>query len=247
MRTAGPYKHGKAGINRSGYFAAFNNDRYSLALNLKHPRAPLIIERLIKWADVVIENFSPGTMKKLGLEYETVSKINPSIIMLSISQQGQTGPHAHMPGYGPTAQGLTGHIYLCGWPDRDPVLVDQSYPDFIAPVYGTIAVMAAIDYKHRTGKGQYIDLSNYECAVQWLVPVLLDNVVNQRIQQRQGNKLPYSAPHGAFKCRGEDEWCVISVFTDTEWADLCRVMGNPDWSRDPKFATLSSRKQHEVD
>ena len=165
LRVATPFKDNKPGINRSTYYAVYNNDRYSLGLNIKHPKSSKIIEKLIQWADIVAENFAPGTVKRMGLDYESIRKLKPDIIMLSISQMGQKGPHSFMPGYGPVVQGLTGHDHLCGWPDSSPVLIDQSYPDWIAPPYGVIAVTAALDYRRRTGKGQYIDLSNYEAAL----------------------------------------------------------------------------------
>jgi benzylsuccinate CoA-transferase BbsF subunit len=167
--------------------------------------------------------------------------------MLSISQMGQTGPHRLIAGYGPLLQGLTGHDYLTGWPDRAPVLIDQSYPDFVAPVYATISVMAALHYRKRTGKGQYIDLSNLECCVDWLAPAILDFTVNNRIMQRQGNQVENAAPHNAYACKGDDAWCVISVVTEQEWEAFCGVLGNPDWTADSKFAFLKDRKANETE
>jgi benzylsuccinate CoA-transferase BbsF subunit len=246
LRVAGPFKDNKPGINRSGYYAGVNNDRYSLALNLKHPKAGSVLKRLIQWGDIFIENFTPGAMERVGMGYKSVKAINAQIIMLSISQQGQTGPHRSIAGYGPLLQGLTGHDHLTGWPDRGPVLIGQSYPDFIAPPYATVAIIAALDYRERTGKGQYIDLSNYECAVHWLAPAILDYVANGRIQNRRGNLMDNAAPHNVYRCRGEDAWCVITVFTESEWIAFCQVIGNPTWSKEPKFITLTERKKNEV-
>ena len=247
LRVAGPFKDNKPGINRSGYYAGVNNDRYSLALDLKHTKASLVLKRLVQWADIFVENFTPGAMERVGVGYKAVKEINPQIIMLSISQQGQTGPHRFIAGYGPLLQGLTGHDHLTGWPDRGPVLIGQSYPDFIAPPYGTAAIMAALDYRERTGQGQYIDLSNYECAVHWLAPAILDYVANGRIQRRRGNEVDNAAPHNVYRCRGEDRWCAIAVFTESEWIAFCGVIGNPTWTKEPKFLTLTERKKNEAE
>jgi len=244
-RLSAPYKDNVFGINRSGYYAWINNDRYCIALNLRHPRAIEVCERLIKWADILVENFAPGALERLNLGYNDVRKINPGIIMASFSQQGQTGPHRRMPGYGGTLQGLAGFTNLTGWPDRWPVQVDRSYPDMIAPRFGVVAIIAALDYRRRTGKGQYIDISEYEDCVHFLAPVILDYVVNQKVQGRAGNRCPYAAPHGCYCCKGDDQWCVISVFTDEEWRAFCDAIGNPDLTNDPKFQTLLARKQNE--
>jgi crotonobetainyl-CoA:carnitine CoA-transferase CaiB-like acyl-CoA transferase len=245
LRISGPFKDNKPGINRSEYFAIFNNDLYSLTLDLKHPKAQIVLQKLIEWADIFVENFTPGAMERAGLGYENLKRINPRIIMLSISQLGQTGPHRLIAGYGPLLQGLTGHDYLTGWPDCAPVLVDQSYPDFVAPPYATIAVLAALHYREKTGKGQYIDLSNYETCVEWLTPSILDYTVNKRIMGRRGNKVDYACPNNAYRCQGEDAWCAISVETEEEWRALCYVLGNLSWAADSRFSTLAARKENE--
>lgn len=245
LRLATPFKDNKPGINRSGFFAMANNDRYSIALNLKHPKAPPVLERLINWADVVVENFTPGTMDRVGLGYKAISAMKPEIIMLSISSQGQTGPHSSVASYGPQLQALTGHVNLTGWPDRGPCQIDQSYPDFITPAYAAIALIGALIYQKRTGKGQYIDCSNLEPAVQWVAPALLDYSANQHIQTRDGNRVFFAAPHNAYPCRGDDIWCAIAVTTEQEWANFCTVIGKPALKDDPRFSTLHDRKKNE--
>jgi len=247
LRLAYPFQDNIPGINRGGHFAFANNDKLSMSLNLKHPRSRGVVAKLLEWADILVENYAPGVMARLELSYEDVKKINPSIIMISLSQQGQTGPHSLLPGYGPQLQGLAGFCELTGWPDRPPSLVSRSYPDYIAPRYGVIALIAALDYRRRTGKGQYIDISEYEVSVHWLVPAILDYTVNRRNQSRSGNRCPYAAPHGAYPCRGQDKWCVITVFTDEQWKAFCRVIGNPEWTKGEKFGTLLARKRSETE
>lgn len=244
LRVAQPYKDNVPGLNRSGYFALFNNDRCSLSLDLKHPGAARLVKRLVEWTDVLVENFSPGTVERLGLDYEQVRKINPEIVMLSVSQQGQTGPHYFMPGYGGTLQGLGGISGITGWPDRWPVLVDQSYPDFIAPRFATVALLAALDYRRRTGKGQYIDCSNYENCLHFMIPILLDYTVNKRNWGLQGDDRDYAAPHGAFRCRGEDTWCAISISSDQEWHEFCGIIQRSELTEDPRFLTLEARRKN---
>jgi benzylsuccinate CoA-transferase BbsF subunit len=245
LRVAFPFKDNKPGINRGGFFALANNDKLSMALDMKHPRSKEVTEKLVKWADVVVDNYAPGVMERWGLGYEEVKKMNPGVVMISLSQQGQTGPHSLLPGYGPQLQGLAGLVHLTGWPDRAPVLISRSYPDHIAPRFGQIALIAALDYRRRTGKGQYIDASEYEDCVHWLAPTILDCAVNGRVKNRTGNWCSNAAPHGAYPCKGEDRWCVIAVFTDQEWKAFCSVIGDPAWTKEGKFSTLLGRKKNE--
>ncbi|MBI4282882.1 MAG: CoA transferase, partial [Chloroflexi bacterium] len=121
------------------------------------------------------------------------------------------------------------------------------YSDYIAAHCNVIAILAALDYRRRTGKGQYLDSSQYENSVHFLTPLVLDYVVNQRVAGRSGNQCPDAAPHNAYRCQGEDRWCAIAVFTDEEWQSFTRVIGNPAWTRDSKFSTLPARKENEAE
>lgn len=245
LRTMAPYKDNVPGLNRSYYYNFPNTDKYSLALNMRHPRKDEVTRRLVEWADVLVENFTPGVMARWNLSYEAVKKINPGIVMISLSMQGQTGPARLQGGYGALLQSLAGYPVITGWPDGLPNLIDRSYPDSIAPRFGAIAVIAALLHRRRTNKGQYIDVSEYEAAIQFEIPVILDWVVNHRTQKRAGNKYPYASPHGAYRCKGNDRWCTIAVFTDSEWETFCKIIGNPGWTKQPEYATLLTRKQNE--
>ncbi len=240
-----PYKDNRPGVNRSGTFAICNNNKYGITIDLKAPGGIDLAKRVVAWADVVIENFTPGTMERLGLGYEELTKANPQIIMLRTCNQGQTGTHAHHPGFGSQLTSLAGFTYLTGYPGGPLSLLYGPYIDFIGVGYGLIAVLAALDYRRRTGKGQCIDLAQYENGLQFLGPVILDYAVNGRVMERMGNRHRYAAPHGVYPCRGEDRWCALSVFTDQEWQKLKATMGNPAWAEDPKFSTVPGRKQHE--
>ena len=243
-----PYKDNIYGLNRSGLFALCNNDKLGITLNLKKaPRATELARRIVAWSDVVIENFSPGTMKRLGLDYESLRIVKPDLVMLSSSNLGQTGPHANHPGFGSQLSSLAGFTNLIGYADGPPQMLYGPYIDYIAVAYGAVATLAALDHRDRTGKGQYVDLAQYESGLQFLTPLLLDYKVNGRVGVRDGNCDPVGVPHGAYPCKGEDSWCVLSVFSEVEWQTLCQVMGNPAWTREGRFATQHSRKEHEGD
>ncbi|MEE9286336.1 MAG: CoA transferase [Dehalococcoidia bacterium] len=247
LRRAPPYKDGEAGIDRSGFFANFNGGKLGVSLNLKHPKARGVAERFIAWADVVAESFTAGAMERLGLDYQRARQINPRVIYYSSANQGQTGPYRAQPGFGTQLAALAGFTQIAGWPDRDPAGTYGAYTDFINPRYGAAVVAAALEYRRTTGKGLHIDLSQLEGALQFLAPLLLDYTVNGRVAGRQGNRSSRGAPHNAYPCRGDDRWCVITVFTDAQWQGLRQVMGDPSWAAESRFATLLGRKRNEGD
>jgi benzylsuccinate CoA-transferase BbsF subunit len=228
------------------WFTLLNTSKYSITFDLKHPRAREVMDRFIRWADIVNENFTPGTMSKLGFSYEYIRKIKPNIIMVGGSTYGQTGPLAREWGIDGTGAALSGHHDATGWPDRWPVSPHGvAYGDYVLPLFNVLAVVAALDYRRRTGKGQYIDASMFEVLAHKISPVLLDWQANAHLQTRAGNRIPHAAPHGVFPCTGDDRWCAIAVFTDDEWQAFCHVIGDPAWTREQRFATLSSRKENE--
>lgn len=232
-----------------GYvFASVNTNKYGITLDFTTPQGSALAQRIVaEWANVVIENFTPGVLKKNGLGYEELKKVNPEIIMISSCNLGQTGPYATHPGYGSHLSHLAGFGHLTGWPDRSPVMLYGPYIDYISVAFGTSSLLAALDYRRHTGKGQYIDISQLETGLQFLIPVLLEYEVNGREMGRVANQCHYAAPHSAYPCSGEDRWCIIAVYTDEEWESLCQVMGKPEWSGRPEFATLQARKQHEAE
>ena len=246
LRLNPPFRGG-AGINKSQFFANFNTSKYGLTLNLNHPQGLDVARRLVTWADVVAESYTPRAMKKWGLTYEDIRQVNPSVIMISMCQQGQSGPHASYAGYGNLAAALAGFFHLTGWPDRDPAGPYGAYTDFINPHFATAALIAALDYRRRTGQGQYIDLSQYEGAVQFLAPAILDYTVNGVVTNRAGNASDRAAPHNAYPCAGEDRWLALAVFSDAEWDALCRVAAGAPFTTDDRFRTLFGRKTHEAE
>ncbi len=243
-RMASPFKDNIPGLNRAGDFNQDSTGKLSVALNLATPKGVAIAKRFVARADVVVENFAGGVMERMGLGYEELKKIKPDIIMLSACMQGQTGPHSAHAGLGFHLTALSGFSNITGWPDRQPLDLGP-HTDFIAPHFNVLAILAAIDYRRRTGKGQYLDISQYENGVHFMAPLILDYVVNQRVANRMGNRCDDAAPHGAYRCHGEDRWCAIAVFTDEEWQSFGQVIGEPALTSNPKFSTLSARKENE--
>ncbi|MFC1872065.1 CaiB/BaiF CoA transferase family protein [Chloroflexota bacterium] len=245
LRTSEPFKDKKSGVNRAGIYAFYGTNKYSLSLDLKHPQAMTVINKLVSWADIVTENFAPGKIGEMGMGYDRLKAIKEDIIMLQVSIQGQTGPDSRHPGYGILAVSLAGLTGLTGWPDRIPSTPVAGYSDVILPRFGAMMLIAALDYKRRTGKGQCIDMSQFEITQHFLAPTLLDYTVNKRDTTRQGNYSPVAVPHNAYRCQGDDRWCAISVATDEEWQALCQVIGQPDLPAKPGFATIIERKRNE--
>ena len=199
LRMAAPYKDGIPGVNRSGYFADRNTSKRSITLDMKHPKALALARRLIVKSDIIANNFTPGVMQKFGLGYEAVREMKPDIIYLAMSMQGSQGPERNYLGYGASMVSLTGLHELSGLPDREPAGTGTNYPDHIPnPCHAAFALMAALRYRRRTGKGQLIDLAQIEPTVALLGPTLLDLTANGRVQQRKGNEHAQCAPHGVF-------------------------------------------------
>ncbi len=247
IRQGGPFKDGIPHPDRSAFYTNYNTGKYSIALDLKKPQGMEIAKKLIQRADVLVENFAPGVMGRLGLDYESVKKINPALIYVSSSQLGQSGPHSQFRGMGVQGAAMAGLYAVTGWPGGEPVGPFGAYTDFVAPRFLLPAVLAALLHRRKTGKGMYIEQSQVEAGLNFIAPALMDYLVNGVILYCPGNRQPNAAPHGAYRCQGEDRWCVIAVSSDEEWKALCRAMGNPPWTEDPRFSTLLGRKENEAE
>ena len=241
LRTAGPFKDNIDGLNRSQFFGEFNTSKRSLALDLSHGRAGEVTEKILEWADVVIESFTPGTVNRLGIGYEAAKAANPDIIFVSTCLAGQTGPIASMAGYGFHAAALAGFYGMTGWADGAPCGPWNAYTDTIAPRFLTATLLAAIDHHRRTGEGQYIDLSQMEAALHFLAPEILEVQVTDRRFTRNGNRSRDAAPQGAYACAGEDEWIAIAIENDAEWVALRSLLGDPEWARARRFDSVDGR------
>ncbi len=243
--AAGPWVDGKPGLNHAAPYHVYNTSKYGVTLNLNDPRALTVARRLVMWSDVVFENFTPGNMERWDLGYEQVRQEKPDLIMIRCTMQGQTGIHKNMAGFGVELASMAGFQNLVGWPDRGPVGTGSAYTDYIVPWYALIATMAALEHRDRTGEGLCVDLSQFEASLSFLSPAILDYTVNNRITGRSGNRCLRAAPHGVYRCKGEDRWCAISVFTEEQWKALCSAIGYTDLAGNPNFASLPRRKENE--
>lgn len=249
LRYAPPFVAAQPGIERSGQFLNLNTSKYHVTLNLQHPQGRHLARRLIAQADVVAENFTSHVMETWELTYEELRRVKPDLVMISLSIAGRTGPQRDVSGFGTVLQAAAGLCHLTGWPDRPPTVPGVAYTDWTTPFFGLVALLAALDFRRRTGRGQYIDVSNLEVGGQCLETALLDYTVNGRVQIRAGNEwmvgeLPGAAPHGVYRCQGENRWCAVAVLNDQEWHRFGAILGHPPWTQEPRFATSLSRVKH---
>lgn len=250
--TRGGLRHSQAAIggnpspNMSGFFNNFNSAKLSITLNMNQPEAIELAKRLVRISDVVVNNFSPGVMDKWGLSYDVLKEVNPQIIMAEMPVGGRTGPYRAMIGFGATIEAFAGMNELTGYPDRPPTGSEINYPDYASnPYHLLFAILSALHYRNKTGRGQYVDVSQLESTVCMTETNILDYTANARIQKRAGNRVQYAAPHNVYRCKGDDRWCAIAVTSEAEWQAFSRVLGEPEWAKDRRFAILEGRKQHE--
>ena len=243
LRLVPPYKDGVAGIDRSQFVANFNTSKLGLALNLATAEGRAAGRRLADWADVVVESFTPGTMQKFGLDYETLTAGRQDLVMLSSCLRGQTGPEAAYTGFGGQGASLSGLHAITGWPDRPPAGPWGAYTDFINPRLGVCALASALIHRARTGEGQHIDLSQTEGGLRFMEPLLLDYSVNGRVARAAGHDSLYACPHGIFAASGEERWVAIAVETERQWEAL-RGVAHLDGCDGPAFATFTGRLEH---
>jgi benzylsuccinate CoA-transferase BbsF subunit len=242
LRLAAPYKDGVKGVNRSGYFADRNSSKRSLNLNMKHPAALALVSRLIAQSDVIANNFTPGVMDRFGLGYDAVRAMKPDIIYLAMSMQGGSGPEKHYLGYGATMAAVTGIQQLTGLPGREPAGTGTNYPDHVPnPCHAAFAVLSALRHRRRTGEGQRIDMAQTEPTIALLGPAVLDYTLNGKTQMPVGNRHPQAAPHGVYRCEGEDRWIAICVMDDAQWRSLGEALGRPGWMAEAALATAAAR------
>ena len=243
-RTLQPYHGNQLGPDSSGLFANCNAGKFGISLDLGNPAARKVVHDLVRWADVVTESFSPKAMRAWGFDYESLRNVNPGVIMLSSCLMGQTGPLAKIAGFGNMAAAIVGFTNLTGWPDRPPAGVFGAYTDYVAPRFTALSILAALDHRRRTGQGQYIDLSQAECAIHFLGPAILDYTVNGRVEERAGNSDAVFAPHGVYPAAGDDQWVAIVCRDDDDWRRLCAAMENEILARDSRYASAAGRLEH---
>lgn len=244
LRLGTPFKDNIPGINRGAHGMCYNTSKYSVCLRLDKPRGREIAKQLVMWADVLVQSMTSDAMIKWGFGYDDVVKYRPDIIYYSTNQPGLTGPYRTFAGWGNHGAAGGGWESVGGYPDLNPVGLPCAYTDFISPWFGLSFLLSALAYKRRTGKGMMLDQSQWEAGANMLGPAFLDYIVNGRIATPIANRDLSAAPHGVFRCRGDDRWVAIAVENQGQWEAFCRVVGE-EWVKDPKFATFLGRKENE--
>jgi benzylsuccinate CoA-transferase BbsF subunit len=240
LRVAPPFRPGSSGLDASGYFASRNNDKQSLALDMRRAIGREFAREIASKCDVVTNNFRPGVMERWGLDYETLRSDNPSLVYLSMPMNGSDGPDRNAIGFGSTIAAQAGLVYLSGRPDRPPVGTGTHYPDHIpSPGHALVAVLAALLHRDKTGTGRMIEISQLESTVNTIGPAILAASRGER-PERNGNRIPGHHPSGTFHCSGEDQWIAIAVRNDEEWQQLATAL-SPELALDPRFLTADRR------
>jgi benzylsuccinate CoA-transferase BbsF subunit len=242
LRLSGPFKDKISGVNRSGYFADRNTSKLSVTINLKTPKGIELVRKLIDRSDIVTNNFTPGTMERLGLGYEELSRADPGLIYVGMSFQGSDGPERDTLGFGLTMGALIGLHYLTGLPGRPPAGTGTNYPDHIPnPCHAAFAILAALRFRRRTGIGQKIDIAQIEPPLALLAPAMMDYAVNGNDPGPSGNGNLSAAPRGVYPCRGEDRWIAISVQDDAQYHALVDCLAAPEISEIERWNSLAAR------
>ena len=241
MRIIPPYLPGDRNLDSSGHFAVFNQGKKSILLDLSQPEGIRLIKELIRISDVVVDNFAPGVMEKLGLSYRLVKAVKPDIIMASLTGFGSTGPNKDYVAFAKPVQAYSGLIELTGYNDGPPAEPAVAMGDNFLGTYGAFAVLSALYHRSRTGEGQYIDVSMAESLICAMPDAVMAYTMNGTLGKRNGNRDPVMTIHDVYPCKGEDEWIAISISDDEEWKSLCKVIAKLDKSLCPR------KKQDEVD
>lgn len=245
VREIGPQPPDMFSLDTNSTYHQSGCNKRSIALNLKHPDALAIAQEIIASSDIVFDNYAPGTMKKLGLDPETLLQTWPHLLVVSQPAVGATGPHSHWGAIGNGVAGYAGLNGISGFPDKPPFGLGPIVADQVAPLFTVTALLTALRERDRTGIGRHIDCSMLEANTWALDTALLEAQIRGENPERSGNRSSWMAPHGIFPCEGNDEWIAIAVRTDSEWEAAARVLGLEGLAADPRFATLASRKANE--
>ena len=244
----GPYPKGEIDKMRSGQFENCNTGKLGLSLDLGSEEARNVLLDLVEWADVVVESFAPGQMKRWGLNYDKLKERNPSLIMLSTSLMGQVGPWSKLAGFGNIGGAMSGYQQLVGPEGGLPVGPYGPYTDYVGPRFGLIALLAALDHRERTGEGGWMDVAQSETGMQGMADRFMDYEINGVVAECIGNRDPLIAPNNAYACKKhgyDDRWITISCRTDAEWERLAAEVGG-GLDKDEALKTIEGRKANEV-
>lgn len=230
---------------RSAWFHRVNVGKLGITLDLTRPAGVDLFKRLVEHADVVAENYRPGTMDRFGLDYEALSALNPRVILASMSGFGATGPHKNWASYYPGMESLSSLTSVTGYRDGHTLNSTTGYGDWALGAAGAGAILVALHQRHRSGRGQYLDVSGRDSLVAHLGEALLDHAMNGRTWGPEENRTPGLAPNDVYRCAGDDAWVAISVRDERDWRAFCGVLGEPSWTCEERFADAPSRFEHQ--
>ncbi|MBI2846860.1 MAG: CoA transferase [Chloroflexi bacterium] len=222
-------------------FHTTNRNKLGVTVDMSHPEGRLLLKEMVKTCDVVAENFSPRVMKEHGLNYESLRRIKPDLIMVSLPAAGSYGPLSHIVTYGPTVSSLAGLDSMVGYYGERVLGSQGFYADMTSAIHAAFAVLSALYYRNNTGLGQHIEVPQWEAAACCIGEAIMEYTINGRIIGPRGNRHPTMAPHGNYPCKGEDKWVSIAVKTEEEWSAFCNAVGNPPWTSEERFADAASR------
>lgn len=248
--VAGGYPGNEAGErpwDRWFQLHALQRNKYGITLDLSRPKGVEIYKRLVEMSDVVLDNFASGVMDRLGIGYADLKEVKSDIIMLSASGYGATGPYKGYSAVGASLGSMAGMASLRGYQDDDITIRSpgQVWSDNVAATTAAFAVLTALHYRNRKGKGQFIDLSQAETFLPHMGESIMEYTMNDRVPKAIGNRHTAIAPHGCYRCKGEDRWVAIAVASDEQWDAFCQAIGNPAWTREEPFADALSRFQYQ--
>ena len=249
MRLGRPIIGDEPDPEQNPMFHNVNRGKRSVTLNTTTPEAVDLARRLAAECDVVIENFSPGVMQRLGLGYETLSGDNPRLVMASITSNGQTGPLRDLRAYAPSIGALSGLDSTMGYEPAEgesgrPLGLKHAYADLCGALHAVFAITSSLHQRNKTGRGQYIDVSMLRATVATMGAGLMEYELTGRVLQPKGNYDPVMAPYGNYPCQGDDQWVSIAVRTEEEWRGMVEAMGSPAWVEEPSFVSRFARLGH---
>ena len=230
--------------NRTSTFNLLNRGKQSVAIDLRRHEGRDVLRDLIRVSDVLMENFTPRVMRGWELDYPNARKLNPNLIMVSCSGYGPHGPYAQYPAQATTQEATHGLAHVTGYRGDVPSKAGQSFVDFLATWALVMGTTLGLRYRRRFGKGLWVDVAMYQLGCTMVADRILDWEANKRVGERIGNRHQWLAPQGCYACAGDDQWCVVSVHDDAEWAALCQVIGRPDLAQDARFANNGARMQN---
>lgn len=230
---------------QSPTFNTVNRNKYGIALELTHPRGRELFKELIRISDILVANYPPRILRKLGIDYQMLSTVNPQLVMVTLPAFGNNGPDSDYVGFGCTTEAMAGITGVSGYEDGQPQMLSNAIGDPGTALNACFAALVGMFEQERRGAGVSIDLSHVEGLLPMNAAALLDYTINGRVQGQLGNRHPAMAPHGCYPCKGEDEWVVITITSDAQWKIFRFALGNPLWGQEEKFATFAGRKAAE--